>query len=147
MVARAITNNQSAPRTQLPTRRRHAGHCPWALDRDLVAEAAALFVGRRDFAALQSSGGSVKTTVRTVTRSDASFREATLVYEVEADGFLRKMVRSLVGGLVAAGSGSAEVAVLERMLRAGDRHAWPPPAVARGLCLVRIWYSPEPDLR
>ena len=34
---------------------------------------------------------------------------ATLVYEVEADGFLRKMVRSLVGGLVAAGRGACTV--------------------------------------
>jgi len=128
-------------RVQLPTRRRYAGHCPWTLDRDRVAAAAALFVGRHDFAALQSSGGSVKTTVRTVTRSDASFREATLVYEVEADGFLRKMVRSMVGGLVAAGRGALAVDDLARALAAGDRGGWPAPAEARGLTLVRVSYE------
>src|SRR5205823_10650546 len=55
---------------QLPTRRRLAGHVPWALDDTAMRAAAALFVGRRDFASLANSGGSVKTTVRTVLRSE-----------------------------------------------------------------------------
>ena len=127
---------------QLPTRRRHAGHVPWALDEGKVKAAARLFLGRHDFAALQSTGGSVKTTVRTVSRSDAAFAGATLVYEVEADGFLRKMVRSMVGGLVAAGRGALTVADLERALEGRDRADWPAPADARGLTLVRVSYGP-----
>jgi tRNA pseudouridine38-40 synthase len=127
---------------QLPTRRRTAGHVPWTLDRGRVAEAAALYLGRRDFASLASSGGSVKTTTRTVLRSEAGWEGATLVYEVEADGFLRKMARSMVGGLVAAGRGAASVADLERALEARDRRAWPPPAPACGLTLVRVTYPP-----
>jgi len=125
---------------QLPTRRRHAGHVPWILDTAAVAAAAALFKGRQDFAALASSGGSVKTTIRTVTRSEATFDGPTLTYEVEADGFLRKMVRSMVGGLIAAGRGAAGVEDLRRALAAGDRRAWPAPADARGLTLVRVEY-------
>ena len=125
---------------QLPTRRRYAGHVPWALDPGAVAEAARLVAGRRDFAALQSSGGSVTTTVRTISRSEAAFEGPTLVYEVEADGFLRKMVRSIVGGLIAAGRGAAGVDDLRRALAAGDRGAWPAPAEARGLSLVRVRY-------
>ena len=58
----------------------------------------------------------MKTTVRTVTRSEARFEGTTLVYEVEADGFLRKMVRSMVGGLIAAGRGAATVDELARAL-------------------------------
>jgi tRNA pseudouridine38-40 synthase len=140
---------------QLPTRRRTAGHHRGTLDEGKVAEAAALYLGRHDFAAVASSGSSVKTTVRTVLRSAASFEtdpstgdpRGRLVYEVVADGFLRKMVRSLVGGLVAAGSGAARVDDLARALRAGDRRAWPPPAAARGLTLVHVSYSPDADLR
>ena len=41
-----------------------------------------------------------------MTRSEAVFEAGTLVYETEADGFLRKMVRSMVGGLIAAGRGA-----------------------------------------
>jgi len=125
---------------RLPQRRRSAGYVRWRLDAARVEAAAAAYVGRHDFASLASSGGSVKTTVRTVTRSEAVFEGPTLVYEVEADGFLRKMVRSLVGGLVAAGRGAWEVEDLRRALERADRSAWPPPAEACGLTLVRVDY-------
>ncbi len=125
---------------RLPQRRRLAGHVPWRLDEARVRAAAATYVGRHDFASLASSGGSVKTTVRTITRSDAAFDGPTLVYEVEADGFLRKMVRSLVGGLVAVGRGAMTVDDLRTALARADRSSWPPPAEACGLTLVRVDY-------
>jgi tRNA pseudouridine38-40 synthase len=135
---------------QLPVRRARAGHTPWLLDQDRVAEAARLYLGRHDFASLRSSGGSARTSVRTVTRSEAAFVEPeapglgpTLVYEVEADGFLRRMVRSLVGGLLAVGRGASSLAELGAALEARDRGQWPPPAEARGLTLVRVDYPPE----
>jgi tRNA pseudouridine38-40 synthase len=127
---------------QLPTRRRHAGHVPWTLHEAAVTEAAALFVGRHDFASLRSAGGSARTSVRTVTRSQAAFDGATLRYEVEADGFLRKMVRSLVGALIEAGRGARTIEDLRHALAARDRRAWPKPAPACGLTLVRVDYAP-----
>jgi tRNA pseudouridine38-40 synthase len=127
---------------RLPQRRHTAGHVPWRLDERRVQAAAAAYLGRHDFASLASSGGSVKTTVRTITRSEAAFDGPTLVYEVEADGFLRKMVRSLVGGLVAAGRGAWEIDDLRRALARADRSAWPPPAEPCGLTLVRVDYPP-----
>jgi tRNA pseudouridine38-40 synthase len=125
---------------QPPQRARYAAHSPVALDEAAVRGAAALYLGRRDFASLASSGSSATTTVRTVTRSDAAFDAGTLVYETEADGYLRKMVRSMVGGLVAAGCGASSVDELARALQARDRRAWPAPAAARGLTLVRVDY-------
>ena len=93
----------------------------------------------------------MKTTVRTVVRSELSrVRDdggegaapgTTFVYEVEADGFLRKMVRSMVGGLIAVGRGACTVEALEQALAARDRRAWPAPAEARGLTLVRVSYA------
>jgi tRNA pseudouridine38-40 synthase len=128
---------------QLPTRRRYAGHVPICLDRSEVREAAKLYQGCHDFASLASAGGSIKTTVRTVMRSSVRFEEQawSLVYEVEADGFLRRMVRSLVGGLIAVGSRRLSVVDLERALEAQDRRAWPAPAPARGLTLVSVSYA------
>ena len=125
---------------QLPQRRRFAGFVPGPLDEGAVRAVAALYLGRHDFASLASAGGSAKTTVRTVRRSEAAFTGPTLVYETEADGFLRKMVRSMVGGLVAAGRGTVAVEELARRLEARDRRAWPAPAPARGLTLVRVLY-------
>jgi tRNA pseudouridine38-40 synthase len=129
----------------LPQRRRFAGWVPWRLDAEAVRAAAALYAGRHDFAALASSGGSTKTSERTVTRSEVTFDDDGLTYEVEADGFLRKMVRSMVGGLVAAGRGTASLGDLRSALEARDRRAWPAPASARGLTLVRVDYPPEAD--
>jgi tRNA pseudouridine38-40 synthase len=125
---------------QLPQRRRFAGFVPGPLDEGAVLAVAALYLGRHDFASLASAGGSAKTTVRTVRRSEAAFTGPTLVYEAEADGFLRKMVRSMVGGLVAAGRGTVAVEELARRLEGRDRRAWPAPAPARGLTLVRVFY-------
>jgi tRNA pseudouridine38-40 synthase len=128
---------------QLPTRRRLAGHAPWTLDEGAVQAAAALFVGRHDFASLASAGSSVKTTVRTVTRSEIrreDGRADSWIYEVEASGFLRKMVRSMVGAIVEAGRGAWTVPRLAEALQARDRRAWPAPAAARGLTLVRVSY-------
>jgi tRNA pseudouridine38-40 synthase len=134
---------------RLPQRRHHAAHVPFTLDADAVRAAAAVFVGRHDFAAVASAGSSVKTTVRTLTRSEVSFLptpglplQTTLVYEVEGDGFLRKMVRSLVGGLVACGRGPLTPNDLRDRLAAGHRAAWPPPADPCGLTLVRVDYPP-----
>jgi tRNA pseudouridine38-40 synthase len=134
----------------LPQRRRTVAHTPWALDERAVVTASHLYVGRHDFASLASSGGSATTTERTVTRSVARFEtrrdgaegERTLVYEVEADGFLRKMVRSMVGGLLAVGRGALTVDELARALEARDRRRWPAPAPACGLTLVRVFYPP-----
>jgi tRNA pseudouridine38-40 synthase len=131
---------------QAPSRRFYAGHVPVALDELAVAETAALFRGRRDFASLASSGGSATTSVRRVSRAEVRWETPqqgvrSLVFETEADGFLRKMVRSMVGGLVAAGRGVVRPDDLRRALEARDRRAWPAPAEARGLALVRVSYD------
>jgi tRNA pseudouridine38-40 synthase len=124
----------------LPQRRRLAAWVSRPLDEAAVRSAARLYLGRHDFASLASAGGSVKTTVREVTRSQATFDELGLTYEVEADGFLRKMVRSMVGGLIAVGGGALAVRELAEALEARDRRAWPAPAPACGLTLVRVDY-------
>jgi tRNA pseudouridine38-40 synthase len=138
---------------QVPSRCRFAAHIPGPLIEESMRAAAALYLGRHDFASVASAGGSVKTSVRTVARSELRFEPSSresfgpsVVYEVEADGFLRKMVRSLVGGLLAAGRGIVAVEDLRRALDAGDRRGWPAPAPARGLTLVRVDYpsSEEP---
>jgi tRNA pseudouridine38-40 synthase len=133
---------------RLPTRRRMAGYHRGPLDPERVAEVATLYEGRHDFAALASAGSTVKTTERTVLRSEARFEpepatgdaRGRMHYEVVAEGFLRKMVRSMVGGLLAAGDGTMTVDELRDALRGGDRSRWPAPAEACGLTLVRVEY-------
>jgi tRNA pseudouridine38-40 synthase len=133
---------------QLPSRRRFSAHVAGPLDVPVMRTGAALFAGRHDFATVRSAGSTVKTSVRAVSRSELRAETledgygAALVYEVEADGFLRKMVRSLVGGLIALGRGNVTLDHLRRALEAGERSGWPPPAPACGLTLVRVDYPP-----
>ena len=82
----------------------------------------------------------MKTTVRTVTRSEVHWDGDTMVFDVEADGFLRKMVRAMVGGLIAAGRGAVTVNDLAAALDARDRSRWPAPAGAEGLYLMSVSY-------
>lgn len=126
--------------TQHAVRRRYAGHTGFDLDRAAVDRVAALFIGEKDFASLRNAGTDVKTTVRRVTRSEVHWEQSTLVFDVEADGFLRRMVRAMVGGLIAAGRGAVTVDQLETALHGRDRSLWPAPAGPEGLYLVSVSY-------
>jgi tRNA pseudouridine38-40 synthase len=139
---------------QHPARRWIAGHTFFELDRGRVEEAAVLYLGEHDFASLQTAGSDVTTTVRRVTTSSVTWTERqdgsspgrTLTYVVEADGFLRRMVRSMVGGLVAAGRGGVTIDDLKRAIDARDRRAWKPaPADSRGLYLLSVLYAAKDD--
>src|SRR5262249_61232338 len=83
-----------------PFERRYAWHVPGALDVAAMRRAAALVEGEHDFAAFQSAGSDVATTVRTVAASALAADGPLLLYEATADGFLRHMVRAIVGSLV-----------------------------------------------
>lgn len=126
--------------TQHAVRRRYAGHTGFRLDHAAVDEVAALFLGRKDFASLRNAGTDVKTTIRKVSRSEVHWEDATMVFDVEADGFLRRMVRAMVGGLISAGRGAATVEQLTIALESGDRSLWPAPAGPEGLYLVSVRY-------
>ncbi|MEO8501732.1 MAG: tRNA pseudouridine(38-40) synthase TruA [Vicinamibacteria bacterium] len=126
--------------TQHAVRRRYAGHTGFKLDRAVIDRVAALFVGRKDFASLRNAGTDVKTTIRNVTRSEVHWEDSTMVFDVEADGFLRRMVRSMVGGLISAGRGAVTVDQLVTALESRDRSQWPAPAGPEGLYLISVRY-------
>jgi len=63
-----------------------------------------------------------------------------MVFDVEADGFLRRMVRAMVGGLISAGRGATTVEDLAKALESRDRSEWPAPAGPEGLYLVSVRY-------
>ena len=126
--------------TQHAVRRRYAGHTGFKLDHGAIDRVASLFMGRKDFASLRNAGTDVKTTIRNVTRSEVHWDDSTMVFDVEADGFLRRMVRAMVGGLISAGRGATSVEDLARALESRDRSEWPAPAGPEGLYLVSVLY-------
>jgi tRNA pseudouridine38-40 synthase len=106
-----------------------------------MSKAAEAFVGRHDFAALQGAGSEVECTVRTVAQLqiDAD-SEGAIAFSVEGDGFLRHMVRNLVGTLLEVGSGRRPIESMAELLAGGDRRRAGPTAPAHGLTLVRVFY-------
>jgi len=152
-----------------PFERQFAWHVPSALDVDRMAQAARAVEGRHDFAAFQAAGSETQTTEREIFSSaivsaglkpratyggggtyDDDLRSAELqlresghllVYEITGDGFLRHMVRTIVGTLVEIGRGRRSVGSMEEAIRSRDRRTAGPTAPPEGLFLVRVAYK------
>jgi tRNA pseudouridine38-40 synthase len=115
------------------------------LDIGAMNTAAGVFAGENDFAAFRSVGSAEKTTLRRVEVS--SWRrddELHLTYRVEANAFLRHMVRTMVAAMVEVGRGKSAgrppADTVAALLLSRDRALAPPPAPAAGLCLVEVRY-------
>jgi tRNA pseudouridine38-40 synthase len=127
----------AAVREPLWTRREH--WYPGELDVAAMRAAAAHLVGRHDFAAF-AAGESGE---RTVERAEWISEGSVLRFEIEADGFLRGMVRGIVGTLMWAGRAKMTVQRFAEVLEARDRALGGPSAPAKGLCLVAVRYGGE----
>lgn len=141
---------------------RYAWHVPWPLDLDRMAAAARAIEGTHDFACFQSTGSGVQTSVRQMYESRVTavsglpaftpIPDATadgsrlIVYRVRGSGFLRHMVRAIVGTLVDIGRGSVDPSIVPRLLAGEPRSAAGPTAPAHGLCLASVSYDPPPEL-
>lgn len=138
-------------RVAAPFAARYAWHVATPLDLDAMRAAGALLRGRHDFASFQSTGSSVRTSVRTLSsltverwpacgaaELTAGTGATLIAVEVEADGFLRHMVRAIVGTLVEVGCGRRPAGDIASILASGRRDRAGPTAPARGLFLVRV---------
>lgn len=128
-----------ATRSPLEERWSHWVSVP--LDLAALRAAARDLVGTHDFASFRAAGGHGRTSVRTLTRIElAGALGGELRFEFEGTGFLRHMVRNLVGTLLEVGRGRRPPAWAAEVLAARDRRAAGPTAPARGLTLVRVDY-------
>lgn len=123
---------------------RHREHwLPQQLDEAAMAEATRVVVGRMDLSAFAIGPGGT----RTVRRAEWS-REGTLLrFTIEADGFLRGMVRAIVGTLLWVGRGHTPAARMGEIVAGRDRAQAGPNAPVQGLCLVRVDYEGRPAKR
>ncbi len=130
-----------------PFERRYVHHHPYPLDESRIFELAPVLEGEHDFSAFAASDEKDElghSKVRAVFRSSASRRGELLVYEVRGSGFLKHMVRNIVGVLLEAGKGNLTLADLEARLQPPiqEKASIPagPTAPARGLFLVNVEY-------
>lgn len=123
-----------------PLHERWFHHVVAHLDADHMAEAAQVLIGEHDFrtfGAPTQPGGS---TVRRVQRIDVWRVGDELFIEIEANAFLRRMVRRIAVALVDAGRGRLTAAELSATLAATDPDRLQGVAPPSGLCLMRVDY-------
>jgi tRNA pseudouridine38-40 synthase len=123
---------------------RYAWHVPRPLDVGAMRQAGEVLVGRHDFAAFQGTGSAIGETVRTLRALEWREEGGQLIVTLSADGFLRHMVRNIVGTLVDVGSKrwppGAVAGILASLERARAGRTAPP----EGLFLVAVRYD-APD--
>ncbi len=121
-----------------PLQRLHEQWIPQALDRSALDLAAAELVGTHDFAAFAAGPGGVRTVRRAEwTRPD----DGVLRFGIEADAFLRGMVRAIVGTLLWVGRGKIPAERFADIIGSRDRAQAGPSAPPGGLCLVGVRYE------
>ncbi len=123
--------------------------CP--LDLEAMRSASAFLIGKHDFTSFRGAGCGAKNPVRTIHRLEveklreaaflaATFRGEFIRITVEADAFLRHMVRNVVGTLVETGRGKLFPGRVKGILDARDRKLAGPTAPANGLFLEKVSY-------
>jgi tRNA pseudouridine38-40 synthase len=126
-----------------PAVRPFVAPAPRGLDLAALGAAALALAGRHDFAAFALAGGAATTSVRRIYAASWSAYGDELVFRISGEGFLRGMVRSLVGTLLEVGAGRRSVDALAALLAGGaTRGEAGPTAPAEGLCLERVDYPP-----
>ena len=123
-----------------PFLRRYAAKVFFRLDIARMRRGARQIIGRHDFRAFKTVDGGEKDSVRTVKDIRISKKGDIIYIDMEADGFLYNMARSIAGTLVEIGRGKFPVESMRRILRARDRRLCGPTMPAKGLCLIKVRY-------
>ena len=121
--------------------RGYVWHIPQKLDFKEMEKATQYLIGELDFSSFRSVGSPTRTTVRKVTRAEWKRGRSGLVrFEIEANGFLKQMVRAIIGTLVEVGKGKMSAVEFRRILESKERSKAGPTAPAHGLFLKEVKY-------
>ena len=131
-----------------PHLRNFTSFYPYRLDLRLMRQEARALIGKKDFRSFQASDpfmkragqSQEKTGIRTMKKIDIKKRGDLIHIDMEADGFLYKMVRNIVGTLLQVGSGRRPGGSVKKILQEKRRSAAGPTAPSEGLCLVEVKY-------
>ncbi len=114
-------------------------HAP--IDMEAMREGAIFLTGERDFTSFESSGANPGGKIRTITDLVIERRCEKIVFRVTGNGFLKQMVRNIVGTLIQVGLHKREPSWIKDALDAKDRKEAGPCAPPGGLCLMEVVYS------
>ncbi len=123
-----------------PLQRLYAWHLRESLDLGAMREGARQMVGERDFAAFRTTGCAAQSTVRNVFSVDVERKGEFILIDVKGSGFLRNMVRIMVGTLVEIGRGKTPASAVSGFFNGKNGATAGMTAPAHGLCLVEVYY-------
>jgi tRNA pseudouridine38-40 synthase len=129
-----IFNSPNIP----PFLHRYALYRPSPLNIKMMQKAALLFEREADFTAFSSNR--LLNPARKVTTSRIEKKGKEIIYTIEANGFLRYMVRTIVGTLLEVGKGKLSPVNIEEIFKEQKRSLAGPTAPAKGLCLIKVIY-------
>lgn len=113
---------------------------------DFLNQCSSHILGEHDFKSFQSVGTPVPHTVRTIYQARWTYRQPHLLqFEVTGSGFLKQMVRNLVGTMTMLERKGRPSEEMAKILEAQDRQLAGAPAPAQGLFLYRVYYPPDLD--
>lgn len=115
------------------------------LDLDKLNAGAALFVGTHDFNALRSEGTPVNSTIRTINSAKFIKSGDFIEFRVNGDGFLKQMVRNMMGTLLQLELNERTLESIPELLKSRDRTKAGPTVAPHGLYLEKVFYPPELD--
>jgi tRNA pseudouridine38-40 synthase len=128
-------------RLRSPFHRAYAWHIPFKLDLKEMEKAVQCLIGIHDFSSFRSVGTPTRTAVREVIRAEwKRGREGLVRFEIEANGFLKQMVRAIVGTLVEVGKGKTTSDEFREIIESKDRKKAGPTAPSHGLFLKEVKY-------
>jgi tRNA pseudouridine38-40 synthase len=131
----------SRSRVQDPFRHRYQYWFPRALEAGPVDRATGRLRGTHDFTSLSAGSDEVRDAVRDIYEAAWARGPEEWVFTVRGSGFLRSMVRRMVGTLIDVGLGRIGWEQMDAILEARDREAGGPTAPANGLTLARVYYG------
>ncbi len=136
---RYLILNRTSPS---PLEKDHVCFFPHKLNLKLMKEEAKALVGRHDFKAFQAADIHRKeqSTVRTITKLDIKKKGDIISIDIASNGFLYKMVRNIVGTLLAIAAGQLPKGSAKKILKSKDRTTAPAPVHAKGLYLLEVKY-------
>jgi tRNA pseudouridine38-40 synthase len=125
-----------------PLEWRYAHHYPYPLDMNRMSALAPILEGRHDFGAFAAADDrELETTVRTIFSSRVEIVGERIFYRCSGSGFLKHMVRNIMGTLLEGGKGNLGENALRQFLEPGCEKRVGPTAPAKGLFLIQVEYA------
>jgi tRNA pseudouridine38-40 synthase len=121
--------------------RGYVWYIPQKLNLTEMKKATQNLIGEHDFSSFRSVGTPTRTAVRRVIRAEwKRGRDGIIRFEIEANGFLKQMVRAIVGTFVEVGKGRMKASDFRKIMNSRDRKNAGPTAPAQGLFLKEVKY-------